>query len=215
MTSLQLVGNDLTQAHSGIIAGICRESVKLKALVLDYNHFGQGSNQIIQALCDNQGCIISKLSMRYCGLDTETSTLLGTLISTLPTLRMLDIGGNTIGDEGLPPISRALAKTRSLTTLGLAFNEISDIVIAGTLPFAELCRSLPTSTISMLDLSGNFFGDHGMDKLADAQQTRKNMWSSGKAPPLKILVPERAKNDIFDAIWTQNASMAVVSKKKK
>ncbi|KAI8926074.1 hypothetical protein BC831DRAFT_400387 [Entophlyctis helioformis] len=212
--SLQLVGNDLTEAHAPILASLCRESVRLKSLVLDHNHLGIGCIAILKGICENNGCILQKLSMRYCAMDSDASPFLGSIIARLPTLKSLDVGGNLIRDEGLPPISRALTETKTLSILGLAFNEIGDSAISGSLPFAEFCRLVIASPLTQIDLSGNFFGDHGMEKLLEIQRQRKVAWAAGKAPPLRLLVPERANNSVFDGIWDMNTAMTAVAGKK-
>ncbi|KAH9274336.1 hypothetical protein BASA83_003334 [Batrachochytrium salamandrivorans] len=102
--------------------------------------------------------------MRYCAMDAGASPALGALISKQPTLCTLDIGGNSLRDHGLPPLSSALSGCKTLRSLGLAFNEISDTVVNSTLPFADLCKSIGSSSLILVDLGGNFFGDHGMDK---------------------------------------------------
>ncbi|EGF83511.1 hypothetical protein BATDEDRAFT_34245 [Batrachochytrium dendrobatidis JAM81] len=206
LVSLQLIGNGLGELHAITLAKLCRESNKLKILMVDHNYFGgKGCAQIIDALSENSTGAFQKLSMRYCQMDESASPALEKLISHHLTLRVLDIGGNQLRDQGLLPISRALLCTKTLMTLGLAFNEISDTLVQSNLPFADLCKSIGSSTLTLVDLSGNFFGDHGMDKIFDMQQIRRAQWQAGKAPPLKVLVPERSNSAVFDAIWKLNA----------
>ncbi|KAJ1328471.1 hypothetical protein BSLG_010203 [Batrachochytrium salamandrivorans] len=207
LVSLQLVGNYLNETHAPTLARLCSETNKLKTLVVDHNHFGKGCVYIIEALCNNPATVLQKLSMRYCAMDAGASPALGALISKQPTLCTLDIGGNSLRDHGLPPLSSALSGCKTLRSLGLAFNEISDTVVNSTLPFADLCKSIGSSSLILVDLGGNFFGDHGMDKIFDVQKLRRTRWAAGKGAPLKIVVPERANNKVFNEIMKLNVGV--------
>ena len=125
------------------------------------------------------------------------------------------MAGNSIGDEGLAPFSAALSVPTPIETLNLSSNNIVDRLVNGSIPFQDFCRAVALSLLTTLDLTGNFFGDHGMEKLLTCVESRKSEWSSGRAPPLKLLIPERANNEVFDAIWKCSAQMGQKAKKGK
>ncbi len=64
-------------------------------------------------------CGISCLSVQYCGLDSAALDLLSSLVSTMTSMKELDIRGNSRGDVDTGNILRSLSTVKQLQTLGI------------------------------------------------------------------------------------------------
>ncbi|KAJ3414912.1 hypothetical protein HDV05_005861 [Chytridiales sp. JEL 0842] len=134
--------------------------------------------------------------------------------------RELDFSCNSLGDEGLVPIAKALANNSTLKVLNLAANHIMDsenLVVgpSGLTPIALLCTALgsETSGLTKLDLRGNHIGEKGGKSIYDMLKVRKPLASSKKMPPLEVEVTERMSGDLFQQLMDLNDEMDAIAAK--
>lgn len=96
----------------------------------------------------------------------QEMNVLANIGEALPSLELLYLMNNKIGDDGMTAFSTAIARNAlpSLKKLFLHINEIGDM---GMERFGEaLCRG-GLHSLSMLDLSMNQIGDAGIKKFTD------------------------------------------------
>jgi Ran GTPase-activating protein (RanGAP) involved in mRNA processing and transport len=117
----------------------------------------------------------------------------------------LYLDGNYLRDESLTSIGKGIEKSNSLKILNLSFNEIENQAIGENMPFSDFCLTVAASkTLEKLNLSGNFFNLQGYNLVLQALKSRKVLSDAKTHPILKIDVPERIENIIFDQIHQMN-----------
>ncbi|OAQ25001.1 RNI-like protein [Linnemannia elongata AG-77] len=86
------------------------------------------------------------------------------------TLTTLDLGDNSVGDNGAQALSEALKTNSTLTTLNLLYNSI------GSNGAVALSKALKTnSTLTTLNLGGYLIGDNGAQALSEALKTNSTL----------------------------------------
>jgi Leucine-rich repeat (LRR) protein len=105
-------------------------------------------------------CLITKIELVDCGLNSENMHLLARIISDSPDLTYLDIGFNDI-QAGINEIFDPLAKCSRLTTLILTGNFIGDVGLKG---LEDVVAHL--SELQYLDLSRNNITSEGLESFA-------------------------------------------------
>ena len=107
---------------------------------------------------------IRKLNMSNLGLCTNSCSALSAVIPQMAALLELDLSQNSIDDDCIEFIARALAKCGYLQKLDLGFNRISDDGLD------VLVHRLPRS-VRDLSLNSNRIGDDGLDALVQGLPT--------------------------------------------
>ena len=104
------------------------------------------------------------------GIAVNGAKSLGKAISVNSSLEVLDIGGNSIGDEGVAHIANALQTNTTMKALIVFECGISD---KGA---ESLARALSVnSSLEELNISFNHIGDEGVAHIANALQTNTTM----------------------------------------
>ncbi|KAJ3095665.1 Mitochondrial import inner membrane translocase subunit Tim17-A [Phlyctochytrium bullatum] len=124
---LQLVDCGLTKADAESLATICNSAKVLDTLMLDHNQIGSsGMILICEGLSRNPASVLSRLSMRFCDIGSKAANAIANCLTVNTSLTEIDISYNRIGDEGVIPIAKALASSKTLKILRLAVNQITD-----------------------------------------------------------------------------------------
>lgn len=173
ITHLEIVSSELVPQDISTLASHLKIESSLKYINLDHNQLMQSSVLIFSAF-EGPRSKLGKLSMRYCSITSNCSESIARLIENCPTLTNLDLHGNNIGDAGLYAIAGPLSRTKNLESFSLAFNQIGGSIVDGRNSFSLLCSAVAANNLWVLDLSGNFFGNHGMQHIVELMKTRKN-----------------------------------------
>lgn len=77
------------------------------------------------------------------------------------SLQKLDVSGNSLGDDGLRILLRAICDHTSLTDLRISYNDISPL---GAADFIDV---LPSTKLTKIDISQNIIEDESLIMLGD------------------------------------------------
>ncbi|XP_072892094.1 NACHT, LRR and PYD domains-containing protein 3-like isoform X3 [Hemitrygon akajei] len=136
---------------------------KCQALGLERNDLGDSGVKLVSATLRNPECKIQKLGLRDVGLTDSGAEDLVSALSTNPSLTVLDLSDNKLGDSGVKLVSAALRNPEcKIQKLRLHNVGLTD---SGAEDLASALSANPSLTV--LDLSGNELGDSGV-KLVSA-----------------------------------------------
>jgi Ran GTPase-activating protein (RanGAP) involved in mRNA processing and transport len=98
---------------------------------------------------------LTKLGLHGCSLSRDEARQLGMTLYNIPSLQSLILTDGTLGSAGLAELAPALYRNTSIKVLNISENDLNDM------ESAELLRGILRSnkTITILDLSGNNFGE--------------------------------------------------------
>ena len=114
----------------------------------------------IVKLFDSRNCQLRGLNLRYNSIDDEGVKQLSKALQN-SQLRSLHLGRNNITDEGVKQLSNVL-ESSELSSLNLEFNGITDEGVK------QLSNALENSQLSSLDLGQNNITDEGVKQLSNA-----------------------------------------------
>ncbi|KAJ3200789.1 NACHT, LRR and PYD domains-containing protein 14 [Clydaea vesicula] len=206
--------------HSSIISGLQNLSLKYCECDIDC------AESLALMLSNNIFLTTLDLTGNY--LEDESLFLIAETLKQNKTLTTLSLAANGIlvhENIGLMPPNEQNAATPLSNGLGMKMSskgrpsisagDIKKIKIfdsAVTFPGVQcLSQSLSTfnTTLRVLDLSGNHFGNQAGEEVLKMLQARKS-----KSSPLVCHVTERLTVDLFEKIWELNNSMTSLSGKK-
>ncbi|KAG0099262.1 hypothetical protein BGZ93_008395 [Podila epicladia] len=124
------------------------------------------------------------------------------------TLAALDLGDNSIGDNGAQALAGALKTNSTLTTLDLYNNSIGDY---GAFSLSEALKT--NSTLTTLVLSNNWIGPNGTGALAEALKTNSTLtilnleWNSIGYDGVQALSDALKANSILTTLNLSNNSI--------
>ncbi len=125
-SEIDLDGKQLTDHDADII---CKKAImekKCSKLRLQKNKItGKGATILANALYNNTTLIELYLSKNQIS-DIGVHALAQTLVVNSSTLKVLDLYSNNITDEGIEYLSDMLKINKTITRLGLGFNQITD-----------------------------------------------------------------------------------------
>eukprot|EP00945_MAST-04E_sp_MAST-4E-sp1_P007664 g7664.t1 len=132
LTSLDLGGNNLGPEGTTVLARALANASQLQLLWLDENKLGaRGGTALAKSLKQNSSLTMLDISNNMLALDTHRFSLdLGAVkefakvLATNKTLKHLYLKGNQIGGSGGRMLKDAIAKNRTIQTIGLEENEI-------------------------------------------------------------------------------------------
>ena len=132
LTSLDLGGNNLGPEGTTVLARALANASQLQLLWLDENKLGaRGGTALAKSLKQNSSLTMLDISNNMLALDTHRFSLdLGAVkefakvLTTNKTLKHLYLKGNQIGGSGGRMLKDAIAKNRTIQTIGLEENEI-------------------------------------------------------------------------------------------
>jgi len=125
-------------------------------LKLDHNNIGTaGLAELARGLSKNSTLLV--LSLAYCGIDKEGSKYLQQILAYVDTqLKMLDIQGNMLQNEGVKELCRVLKINDSLEEINLADNQFGETVVD------DICGVMSTNeNLGVYDLNYNAIYDDG------------------------------------------------------
>ncbi|KAJ3325677.1 hypothetical protein HDV06_003447 [Boothiomyces sp. JEL0866] len=205
-----------------LIGRLATNFINLVTLNFDYSNLGESATTIFLVLGSNPTCKLQNISMRYCKLTSKTPSAIATYLTNNNTIwyfalicSNLDLGSNTLRDEGLGPLANALENT-GLKSLNISFNEIEDRITSGSSYFTQLCIAVGASkSLTKLNLGGNFIVQNGYQSILEALQTRLQLMSTNGYPGLEIIVPERIRSETFAEVQRMNTLLSSKDGKKK
>ncbi|XP_072133248.1 NACHT, LRR and PYD domains-containing protein 3-like isoform X1 [Mobula birostris] len=109
---------------------------KCRELRLSFNKLGDSGVKLVSAALRNPECKIQKLWLNDVGLTDSGAEDLVSTLSTNPSLRGLNLGGNKLGDSGVKLVSAALRNPECkiqklwLNRVGLTDSGVEDLVSA-------------------------------------------------------------------------------------
>ncbi|KTG32365.1 hypothetical protein cypCar_00037853 [Cyprinus carpio] len=157
--------DDLTRkSYTTIVSVLTSKTSCLRELNLAKSNV---SDSGLKLLCDglqNPQCLLETLKIRLCGVTSDGCASLALVLrSNHSYLRGLNLSGNTLGDSGIKKFAEGLENPHcKLEILRLRDCAVTD---EGCAALASALRSNP-SHLRELDLSGNKFGDTGLQRLS-------------------------------------------------
>lgn len=131
--------------------------------------------------------------------------------NNLPSLRVLKLCNNRLGDDCMPFVATLLRKTRTLETLVLSPNRITD-----TGPIADALGL--NSTLQTLELSRNSLSDSGVRGLARAlfhntrlkalDLTCNQLTDHGEESARRFLMTALSHNRTVESLWVHGNDMS-------
>ncbi|XP_072893211.1 NACHT, LRR and PYD domains-containing protein 12-like [Hemitrygon akajei] len=117
----------LTDSGAEDLASALGTNPSLTELDLSGNKLGDSGVKLVSAALRNPECKIQKLELRYVGLTDSGAEDLGSALSTNPSLTVLDLSDNKLGDSGVKLVSAALRNPEcKIQKLWLGGNEFSE-----------------------------------------------------------------------------------------
>ena len=125
---LELIECGVTAAGCEIIGELLSPLILSPLLVLrlDYNIIGyEGVEMLAKGLRMNG--VLQRLCLRYCEIDFQAShALTEIVIYNKSNLKLLDLHGNKLGNDGAHELFRALCVNKSLENLVLSANQFGE-----------------------------------------------------------------------------------------
>ncbi len=171
VSSLDLRQNVLGDEGAKILAKGIGESKALVHLDLSSNEMGrEGADALFSELCDNQSvnCLYvgNAKGLHRNFLGGPALRKLNTVLARQHQLTVLDLGGASIGNDGIGLIHEGVMRAKSLRILNLSFNMISSGADKA------LTEIMSRSSVKRLDLSQNPLGDQFKFDLSESTQIR-------------------------------------------
>ena len=162
---LDLYDSHITDKSSSLIASLLSSDYSITKLDVGFNKLSSSTDIIFKSLHYNT--ILTELLLRSASLISSDMQLLGQMLTSNSTLRIMDISDNDIGPYGCQYL--ADCRNISLNKLIMSGCElgISGVDSIGML----LCHS----TITAIDLGWNSIGDAGVEKLVEHLKSNKTV----------------------------------------
>ncbi|XP_072894813.1 ribonuclease inhibitor-like, partial [Hemitrygon akajei] len=189
----------LTDSGAEGLGSALSTNPSLTELDLSKNELGDSGVKLVSAALRNPECKIQKLWLNNVGLTDSGAQDLGSALSTNPSLTVLDLSENKLGDSGVKLVSAALRNPEckiqklwlnrvgltdsgaedfvsalstkpSLTELNLGFNSLTDGSVPG---LRRLILTLPS--LELIRLMGNQFSWTGEKELRSLQEVRPGL----------------------------------------
>ncbi|KAL9181459.1 hypothetical protein ACHAXT_010264 [Thalassiosira profunda] len=112
---------------------------------------------------------LKTLVVRQCGLDHRAATKISCALASNKSVESFDFSNNPLGNRGIASLAVALEINTTLKKLKLSGTHTG---IEGAVAISQAIKS-SNSSIEVLDLSRNAFGDMGASKLAIALKSNK------------------------------------------
>ncbi|CAN0466689.1 unnamed protein product, partial [Laminaria digitata] len=142
----------------------------LRILDLSRNELGWGigSTLITRLTHANR---LEQLLLRRCGIVTSDASAIGAMLAALPSLDLLDVGENTMGDEALAALLTA-SPDDTRTNLSLERNNLDERAVSALAQKSELVSSSLTSTLETLRLDACSLDEDAIALLCQAPWER-------------------------------------------
>jgi len=153
----------LEGAHPSVLDGVCERVARggvrvLELTIVDLSGARMGA--FVKALRAG-GTSLHTLNLIACGITASEARQLATASRALKGLRELDLGSNSLGDEGAIALAPFLAVMGSMTHLLFGNNKIGDAGAKALAPSLAHMRKL-----TILGFEDNIIGDEGAIALA-------------------------------------------------
>ncbi|XP_072893338.1 NACHT, LRR and PYD domains-containing protein 3-like [Hemitrygon akajei] len=197
--TLRLIDVGLTDSGAEDLVSALSTNTSLTELDLSVNKLGDSGVELVSAALRNPECKIQRLGLVDVGLTDSGAEDLVSILSTNPSLTVLDLSYNKLGDSGVKLVSAALRNPEckiqrlvlirvgltdsgaedlvsalstnpSLTGLNLGFNSLTDRSVPA------LCRLILTlPSLKWIQLWGNRFSETGEKELRPLRGLRPGL----------------------------------------
>ena len=152
------------EGFAALLASLARAS-RLEVLDLKGNWLGDvGAHMLTAAVVDGRLRRLGELHLRWNSFSQSGAAALSRAMAHMPSLRVIDVGGNWMQDVGLAAVVDAAAQLASLSVLRLDSNE----EYPGSAMMPAIKRLLTGSTLlRTLELSSNHIDEDGIRHLVD------------------------------------------------
>lgn len=164
LTSLNLSSTGMTGRGCRRLVDAIGGSVfrVLSELDLGYNELEDSGCDAVAEFVEIPGCCLRRLRLRHNAIGPSGARRLARALTCQPTLTLIDVSSNPIGDDGSTAVLESLLSNRSLRDLALDDCGMTP----GACP--TLARALRTNSIlRTLTLSRNWIGDAGVRTAAE------------------------------------------------
>ncbi|XP_047547498.1 ribonuclease inhibitor isoform X2 [Lutra lutra] len=164
LENLQLEYCNLTAASCVSLASALKAKQHFKALAVSNNEIEEAG---VRALCQGlvgSACQLEALRLENCGLTAASCEDLRGVVAAKPSLQVLDLGDNKLGDQGVATLCSSLL--RSSCQIRVLWLWDCDITATGC---RDLCRVVRAKqSLKEMSLAGNVLGDEGARLLCES-----------------------------------------------
>jgi len=157
---LEISGSLMTEKGCEYLGSYLRKIsvANVRVLKLDFNKIGSnGVKHIADALAFNTKLV--NVSMAHCGICEKGGASLARVISKEGGVKILNVEGNELGNNGIAAFAIGLATNPRLTKLNIADNKFD----GSEAHMTALCQGLKgCKTLSSINMDGNLIGDNGL-----------------------------------------------------
>ncbi|XP_044115818.1 ribonuclease inhibitor isoform X2 [Neovison vison] len=163
LENLQLEYCNLTGASCASLASALKAKEHFKVLVVSNNAMEEAGVRVLcQGLVDS-ACQLEVLRLENCGLTAASCEDLCRVVAAKPSLQILDLGDNKLGDEGIATLCSSLLQSSCQIQVLRLWD--CDITITGC---RDLCRVIRAKqSLKEISLAGNVLGDEGARLLCE------------------------------------------------
>ncbi|GFR47674.1 hypothetical protein Agub_g9419, partial [Astrephomene gubernaculifera] len=160
VSNVNLARKGLVTKHITSLIKMLERSPDVRTLDLSGNPFigGTGVTSLVAAIKDARLSTIEAIHISKSGLTADT---MKDVTIALPSLKTLDVSGNSIGDDGI----RNLLTGQQLPNMTELYIKDAGLTDAGIHHITGVMQSI--SNLRVLDISGNGLKDEGIRSLAD------------------------------------------------
>jgi Ran GTPase-activating protein (RanGAP) involved in mRNA processing and transport len=180
ITDLDVSASGLTARGARGLSYGFKENMSIAALNLGGTNIGdEGVLIIAERLLENSACALTSLNLRSIGVTVHGLAAVMTAVARI-NVTYLNLQDNGIPRQGGLVIAEALRSNRKMTTLMLGSNNLGDAG-AAAIGGALSAESEQKASLSVLDLSNNGIGDHGVEALVRGIDARREGSSESSA----------------------------------
>eukprot|EP00475_Leptophrys_vorax_P035500 TRINITY_DN5855_c0_g3_i1.p1 TRINITY_DN5855_c0_g3~~TRINITY_DN5855_c0_g3_i1.p1 ORF type:complete len:726 (+),score=215.69 TRINITY_DN5855_c0_g3_i1:74-2251(+) len=171
LEDLDLSKNNIPpESAAEIVSLFKKDRPVIKSLFLAENPLGDEGVSAITFTIIQKRVPVEALDFSSTRMGSMSTMAISTLLSTIKTLRVLQLAENQIDDEGATSLAEALTADTSLSQLKLSDNSIGN---DGASAFANLL--VQNKTLQYLYLDGNRIGDVGAERIGKALRENKKL----------------------------------------
>ncbi|XP_059008734.1 ribonuclease inhibitor isoform X1 [Mustela lutreola] len=164
LENLHLEYCNLTGASCASLASALKAKQHFKALVVSNNELEEAGVRVLcQGLVDS-ACQLETLRLENCGLTAASCEDLCGVVAAKPSLQVLDLGDNKLGDQGIATLCSSLLHSSSQIRVLWLWH--CDITTTGC---RDLCRVIRAKqSLKEMNLADNVLGDEGARLLCES-----------------------------------------------
>ncbi|XP_072553204.1 ribonuclease inhibitor-like isoform X2 [Salminus brasiliensis] len=168
LETLSLERCALTDKSCSDLASVLSSVNSLKDLNLSNNNLRNSGVEKLSEGLKSEHCKLETLSLERCALTEESCSDLASVLSSVNSLKDLNLSENNLQDSGVKKLSEGLKSEHcKLETLRLSYCVITD---TGCAALTSALTENPSSALTQLDLNGNQITESGLQKISQLKQ---------------------------------------------